>query len=161
MDGSAARPAKFNPWTLLLPWVFVQRLIGATKYVRARSLSRDGRDEEALRIMRSMPESMKTRRVWRVFEIQLLSLLGWHNETIERANAYILAEFNRDAGDADQQYLLAFVKWRAQHAFARIADDSPMPTSFAFDYVWVNLQHVRDYLKRAFPLRGHPSWNDE
>lgn len=74
---------------LLLPWVFVRRFRGALRWVRANELSAQGRDEEALRLLRSLPPEMQARASWKVDEIRQLEFLRWDKEAIEKANAFL------------------------------------------------------------------------
>jgi hypothetical protein len=147
-----------NIGALLVPWIFVRRFIDAVRWVNGGVLSSNGRDEEALRRLRSLPARMREGMSWKVREIQLLSLLQWNAETIEKANAFLLEQANKNDLTPDQRYLICFVQWLGQRAFLEISIDSPTPSLFDYNVSAIDVEQVKPRLKRHFPLRVHPEW---
>ncbi len=95
---------------------------------------------------------------WKVCEIQLLSLLQWNAETIEKANAFLLEQANKNDLTLDQRYLVCFIQWLGQRAFLEISTDSPTPSLFEYNVSAIDVEQVKPRLKRHFPLRVHPEW---
>jgi hypothetical protein len=147
--------------SLLLPWVFIDRLRTAVLWALAGDLSSKGRFEKALLTARSMPAWSRKWSDWRLFEIQQLSLLNRHEETIEAANAFVFPFLLKAGLTEEQRYLLCYAQWAAFSAFANIGADSPIPCNFLYDLDSVSLPLVPPRTKRYFPLNIHPLWKNE
>lgn len=148
-------------WSLLLPWVFLDRLGFAVKWVRASSLYQDRRFEEALRVLRSIPERLRPPMMWDLSEIQILSYLHWDRETIDAVNAFLMKWEYPTAVSDDRKYLLTYARWLGAIAFAYYAEGSPLPAAYEFDASRIALDQVKARYKRDYPLTIHPAWSND
>jgi hypothetical protein len=136
----------------LLPWVFFQRLSDGIRWAHANMLSGDQRYEEALRVARNLPPRIQQWSDWKLFEIQQLCLLDWHQETIEKANAFLLPRLLQANPSEDSRYFNLYAQWCGRRAFLLTSEDSPLPSIFDCDLADIDLSKVSDRWKRRFPL---------
>lgn len=145
---------------LLLPWVFARRFVAALRWVHVGTLSINGKDEEALRLLRRLPADMQAWSDWRLKELQLLSLLQWNQEALDKANAFLLGRAFSKTTDENSRYFTCFAQWLGQRAFLALTEEGPIPSLFVYDVDSIDLTKVKDRWKRQFPLRVHPDWKD-
>jgi hypothetical protein len=134
----------------------VERFRAAKRWSRARALCSARRYAEALALLREYEGPARRSYPWRLFEVYNLSLLDDYVGTLQSATALIDDLSKQREQTPNDAYFLAFARWCAWFAFAKLFPQTPLPEKFRVDPAAVSRQGVKPRWQRTFPLPSSP-----
>lgn len=129
-----------------------ERFRAARTWSRAYAFCVERRYQDAIDTLRSYQGPSRSASHWRLFEVYNLSLQESHVETLRAATALIDDLMGRTTLSENQEYFLAFARWCAWFAFAKLFPLSKLPDKFRVDPEVVRRAGVDVRWRRLFPL---------
>lgn len=134
----------------------MKRLLGrfraARTWSRAYAFCLERRYQDAIDTLRSFEGPSRSAPHWRLFEVYNLSLQENYVETLRAATALIDDLMSRTKLSENQKYFLAFARWCAWFAFAKLFPQTELPDKFRVDPKTVRREGVDARWRKLFPL---------